>query len=116
MQFIPLLLASIFPFLGQFITASVARIGVAIGFGTVTYAGVGFIFDEIINRLNASASSIIFPHIATFIHLLGIDTALNIAMSSGVALMVLKGVSKSGYSRQLVWRKPGDKSPVDWSA
>ncbi|WAX22038.1 minor head protein [Shewanella phage Dolos] len=115
MQFFAIFLASIFPFLAQFLTASVARVAVALGFGTVTYAGVGFIFDEIISKLNASAN-FVFPHIATFIHLLGIDTALNIAMSSAVALMVLKGVSKSGYSRQLVWRKPGDKSPVDWSA
>lgn len=115
MQFLPLFLASIFPFLAQFLTASVARVAIALGFGTVSYAGVGFIFDTIIAKLNSS-SLLLMPHVATFIHLMGIDTAMNIAMSAGATLMVMKGVSKSGYSRQMVWRRPGDKSPVDWSA
>lgn len=115
MPYIAMFLASVFPFLAQFLTATVARVAVAIGFGTVTYAGVGLIFDNIIDKINASGG-VLSPHIATFIHLLGIDTALNIMMSSGFALLVLKGASKSGDMRKMVWRKPGDKSDVDWGA
>ncbi|AXQ65916.1 MAG: protein of unknown function DUF2523 [Inoviridae sp.] len=115
MQYFFVFLASVVPFFAQFLTASVARVAVAVGFGTVAYAGVGLIFDSIIQKLNAS-TNLLSPHIATFIHLLGIDTALNIIMSAGFALMVLKGANKAGDIRKSVWRKPGDKSDVDWSA
>lgn len=115
MPYFFMFLASVFPFLAQFLTATVARVAVAVGFGTVTYAGVGLIFDSIIDKLNSS-TGVLPAHIATFIHLLGIDTALNIMMSSGFALMVLKGASRAGDMRKTVWRKPGDKSDVDWGA
>jgi hypothetical protein len=115
MHYIFIFLASVFPFLAQFLTATVARVAVAAGFGTVAYMGVGLIFDGIITKLNAS-TNVLTPHIATFIHLLGIDTALNIIMSAGFALMVLKGANKAGDIRKSVWRKPGDKSDVEWGA
>lgn len=115
MPYIAMFFAAVFPFLAQFLTASVARIAVAVGFGTATFAGVGLIFDSIIEKINSSGS-LLLPHIATFIHLLGIDTALNIIMSAGFALMILKGASRAGDMRKVVWRKPGDKSDVDWGA
>ncbi|AQS36126.1 Protein of unknown function (DUF2523) [Shewanella psychrophila] len=115
MQYVIMFAASVVPFLAQFLVASTARIAVALGFGTVAFAGVGLIFDSIIDKLNASASGL-SPHIATFITLLGIDTAFNIMLSAGVFLMVLKGVNRNGDMRKTVWRKPGDKSDVDWGA
>ncbi|MBO1271196.1 DUF2523 domain-containing protein [Shewanella sp. 4t3-1-2LB] len=115
MQFFYMLLVSIFPFLAATISAMVARIAVSLGFGTVTYFGVNLIFDKVIERLNSS-QNFIYPQVATFIHLLGIDTAINIMLSAGVGLLVLKGVSKTGEMRKSVWRKPGDKTPISWDA
>lgn len=115
MPWIAAFLASVFPFFTQFLGATVSRVAVAVGFGTVTFAGVGLVFDAIIAKLNASTVSLA-PDIATFIHLLGIDTALNIGMSAGFALMVFKGANRLGDRRSMVWRKPGDKSDVDWGA
>ncbi len=115
MPYIIAFFASIFPFLAQFLVASTARVAVALGFGTVAFAGVGLIFDSIIDKLNAS-TNVLNPHIATFIHLLGIDTAINIALSAATFLMVLKGANRNGDIRKTAWRKPGDKSDVDWGA
>lgn len=115
MQYVIMFAASLVPFFAQFLVASTARIAVALGFGTVAFAGVGMVFDSIVSKLNDS-THVLAPHVATFIHLLGIDTAINIMMSAGVFLLVLKGVNRNGDMRKTVWRKPGDKSNVDWGA
>lgn len=115
MPYFLMFLGSIFPFLSGLVTATVGRVAVALGFGTVTFMGVGLIFDKILDKLNA-ATTTLPPLVATFIHLCGIDTAINIMMSTGFALLVLKGANRAGNSRQMVWRKPGDKSDVDWGA
>jgi hypothetical protein len=115
MQYLIIFAASVVPFLAQFLAASAARVAVAVGFGTVAFAGVGMIFDTIIEKLNAS-TAVLLPHVATFIHLLGIDTAINIVLSAGFFLLVLKGTNRAGSMRKTAWRKPGDKSDVDWGA
>ncbi|NRA86926.1 MAG: DUF2523 domain-containing protein [Rhizobiales bacterium] len=115
MQYFFIFLASVFPFLVQFLTATVARVAVSIGFGTIAFAGVGLIFDALVDKLNSSAS-VLPVYMGSFISLLGIDTAINITISAGFFLMVLKGTNRAGDMRKTAWRKPGDKSPVDWGA
>jgi hypothetical protein len=115
MQYLIMFLASVFPYVAQFIGASITRVVVSLGFGTVAFAGVGFIFDTIIDKLNTSTNAVT-PLVAQFIHLAGIDTAINILLSAGFALLVLKGTNKAGSMRKQVWRKPGDKSDVSWDA
>ena len=115
MHYVIIFFASLTPFLAQFLVASTARIAVTLGFSTVAFVGIGLVFDTIIDKLNAS-TSVLSPHIATFITLLGIDTAINIMLSAGVFVMVLKGMGRNGDMRKTAWRKPGDKSNVDWGA
>ena len=115
MQYLLMFIASIVPFLAQFFVAGAARVAVALGFGTIAFAGVGLVFDAVVAKLNSSVSALPV-YMGSFISLLGIDTAINITISAGFFLMVLKGTNRAGSMRKTAWRKPGDKSPVDWGS
>ncbi|MFA0156108.1 DUF2523 family protein [Vibrio sp. 10N.261.46.A3] len=105
--------SGLFAYFAPFLGATVTRAAISLGFGTVVYQGVGFIFDTVIAQVNSSMGDL--PYILVqFVHLLGIDTAINIGLSAGFALMVLKGMSSNMSLRKQVWRKGGDNSTSEW--
>lgn len=114
-QIIAFLFLSVIPLLPALIMSVVSRAAIALGFGTAAYGGFNLIFDNILQRL-ASTSSGLPSEIINMIGLVGIPEAFNIVLSAGFALLVFKGMSRSGNVRNMVWRKPGDKSPMDWGA
>ncbi|HDS1213345.1 DUF2523 domain-containing protein [Shewanella algae] len=105
MEYILILLNSIFPFLASFVGAMAARVALSIGFGTVGYSVSDYLFDSIINKLNESVSSMPST-IVSFLEIIGIPTAINIYLGAGSALLVLKGLSATGEIRKIVWSSP----------
>lgn len=106
------ILAVLFPWVATVGTAFVTRMLYTLGFGVATFTGLTLVLDELLGYITSSFSDLP-ADIVGMLGLYGIDTAMNIMLSSGVALMVFKGISASSHSR-MVWRRPGDKSPISW--
>lgn len=109
------LLLSVLPLLPQLISAIVTRAAISIGFGTATYVGLDMVFTSLIAKLQSSTSGLP-TEVIMMIGLIGIDDAINIALSAGFAVLTFKGMTRMGQARKAVWRKPGDNSPYDWGA
>lgn len=109
------LFMSIIPLMPQLITSMVSRAAVALGFGTATFFGLNLLFEKVLTEIGSAASGLP-KEVLMMIGLVGIDDAINIFCSAGVALFTLKGMNALGKARTSVWRKPGDKSPIEWGA
>ncbi len=114
-RIIGFLFLTVIPLLPQLISAFVTRAAVSLGFGTATFLGLDSLFDSLISKIQSSTSGLP-AEVIQMIGLIGIDDAINIALSAGFALLTFKGLTRMGSARVAVWRKPGDKSPMDWSA
>ncbi|WP_027695284.1 DUF2523 family protein [Vibrio litoralis] len=117
-RIIAFLFLTVIPLLPQLITAVVTRAALAVGFGTASYVGFDILFDNVLSTVTDSLSGLP-SDIVTMIRLVGIPTGINIALSSGFALLTFKGMSAiSGRAniRKRIWRKPGDNSEMDWGA
>jgi hypothetical protein len=114
-KLIAFLFMSVIPLLPQLITSIVSKAAVALGFGTATFFGLNLLFEQVLTKIGASASGLP-KEVLMMIGLVGVDDAINIFCSAGVALFTLKGMNAMGKVRTAVWRKPGDKSPIEWGA
>lgn len=114
-HFITYLFITILPFIPQLLSSLVVRGAVTLGMGTASFYGVNLIFDSILSKLQSELSGLP-SNVINMIALVGIPDAINIALSAGFALLTFKGMSKMGQMRKVVWRKGGDKSPIDWGA
>ncbi|TQP79886.1 DUF2523 domain-containing protein [Vibrio cholerae] len=114
-HFIAFLFMTILPLAPALLAALATRVAVSIGFGTATYVGVNLIFDRIFDKIQNEVGGLP-ANVIQMIGLIGITDAINIVMSAAFALLTFKGMNKLGQARTVVWRKPGDKSPIDWSA
>ncbi|HDM8168474.1 TPA: DUF2523 domain-containing protein [Vibrio harveyi] len=109
------LFMTVLPLLPQLITAIVTRAAISLGFGTAAFMGLGNLFESVIAQVSASSSALP-SNVVMMIGLIGLDDAFNIYLSAGFALLVFKGLTRAGGARVAVWRKPGDKSEIDWGA
>lgn len=107
-------LKSALPWVAGFFGASISNVLVSAGVGVVAFGGFNYLtsyFMSIaINSLASLGDVGVFG--ADIVQLLGYmwaDKALNLVVSSAVALMALKGVREGVLNRQ-VWWKPGQKS------
>lgn len=102
------------PWIAGFFGASVSNILVSAGVGVVAFGGFNYLTSHFISIAVNSLAGI--GDVGTFgadiVQLLGymwVDKALNLVVSSAVALMALKGVREGVLNRQ-VWWKPGQKT------
>ncbi|WP_064608540.1 DUF2523 domain-containing protein [Photobacterium sp. J15] len=109
------LFLTVIPVMPQLISAIASRVAISLGFGTVAYSGMSVIFDKLIAEISSSTSGLP-ANVVSMIALVGVPDAMNIMFSAGFTLLVFKGMSRMGNFRRMVWRKPGDKDPIDWSA
>ncbi|TOK50305.1 DUF2523 family protein [Vibrio parahaemolyticus] len=109
------LFLTVIPLLPQLISAVLTRAAISLGFGTATFVGLNLLFESVIAKLSASTSGLP-AEVIQMIGLIGIDDAFNIMLSAGFALLTFKGLTRAGGARVAVWRKPGDKNPIDWGA
>ncbi|AXH76363.1 MAG: protein of unknown function DUF2523 [Inoviridae sp.] len=105
MNWVWIALSSLVPFFIRFIGASAVATITSMGVGFITFTGLHVLVDHVLEKLQSSLTGL--PSvIVSFIGLTGIDTAINIVLSAAFALLVLKGVTKSGSLTNQVWRKP----------
>lgn len=112
---ISFLFLTIIPLLPSLINAIVVRGAISLGMGTVAFSGIDLIFETVLSELSRLTSGLSSEVIA-MIGLVGVADGVNIMLSAGFALLVFKGMNKMGQARRQVWRKPGDKSDIDWGA
>lgn len=114
-HFIAFLFMTIIPLVPALLSALVVRVTATIGLGSVTYLGLTLVFDKILAKMQSELTGLP-ANVVQMIGLIGIPDGINTILSAGFALLCFKGMNKLGQARTVVWRKPGDKSPIDWSA
>lgn len=78
-----------------------------IGFGFVSYVGVGLIIKQAKDQIIAQTGSLT-PALLNIMGLLKIDMAINIILAAVTTRFVLSGMDKlTGRKTTTVWRAPG---------
>ncbi|HIF9120145.1 TPA: DUF2523 family protein [Photobacterium damselae] len=108
------LFTMVLPFAPAVLKSMFSAGAVALGMGTALYTGFNFLFDDIIRQVNSTMGSLP-ADVLQMMKLMGVSDMLNIYLSGGFALLVYKGM-RNGAMRRQVWRKPGNKDPIDWEA
>lgn len=84
----------------------ISKLMKAIGFGLVTYLGLGLVLDQaesyVFDRFNNIGSDLF-----QILSIAGVDQGIKILFSCFAAALILKTAGTGGTVRKPVWKKPG---------
>jgi hypothetical protein len=84
----------------------VFRILAAVGVGSVTYLGIGSLFDVAESYILANFAAVP-PSVLSVLGIMQVDRALTLLLSALSARLTLAGLSAAGSLTRGTWRPPG---------
>ncbi len=96
------------PWIAGFFGSTVTQIALSFGWGVTTFSGFNILTSRLLEFATAGMSGVPAA-VPQLLGLMWFDTAVNLMLSSAMALMALKGL-KAGTMSRGAWSAPGSKS------
>ena len=96
------------PWIAGFFGSTITQVALSFGWGVTTFSGFNILTSRLLEFATAGMNGVPAA-IPQLLGLMWFDTAVNLMLSSAMALMALKGL-KAGTMSRGAWSAPGSKS------
>ncbi len=96
------------PWIAGFFGSTVAQILISVGFGVSSFTGFNLMTSYLL-EIAVSGFAGLPSNISQLLGLMWVDKALNLMLSTAVALMTIKGL-RAGTLMRSAWSAPGSKT------